>query len=386
MILLMKKASLRRLIFWFALLTLLSACNLPGPSPAAGDSSARIVAPANGAQLSTGEVVTVKTRVSDPGGARQALLLVDDVAIRGDQLSIPLKHGTMLQGWQPPGPGSYTLQVQFVLDGGDLLFSDKITVIVSGESQPSFGSPPSPTTAAAEGDGDLTISPSPADVTITLGTTLTASATQTPTATGTASLTPSATITLTPTLGAPVFMPDQAANCRSGPSSSSYGVIAGVDKGNTVPIVGKSSPQWGPWWVVKVGGVTCWVYSELGRADGDLGSVPEVTAPATPTPTLTRTPIPLSPPAPLSPSGTLNCADASGGVTLTWTAVNHPNGIDHYEWELIGPFSEAGSTISTQADTGPLTCAGAVFQWRVRAIDGGGGVSQWSDYATFTLP
>lgn len=86
------------------------------------------------------------------------------------------------------------------------------------------------------------------------------------------------------------------------------------------------------------------------------------------------------------PTGTLNCKDVTGGVPLTWSAVSHPNGIDHYEWMLIGSASESGSVIITQASTSGLSCAGANYQWRVRAVDGQGNIGPWSDYAAFNVP
>jgi len=121
------------------------------------------------------------------------------------------------------------------------------------------------------------------------------------------------------------------------------------------------------------------------------GTLPQETLPSPPTPTFTPTatspppPQPLSAPTPISPTGTLNCADTTGGVTLTWSAVSHPNSIDHYEWVLEGPGpTQSGSTGATSVDIFPISC-GASYSWRVRAVDGKGNIGPWSDYAQFTI-
>ena len=371
--------NLRHLIaFLFVFVLFVSGCNLPGSAPAASGLTTQIISPEDGAQLAVGEMVNIHTTIADSGGAAAASLLVNGEVQRDDLFSTPMHQGKLFQPWQPSEPGTYTLQVRLSTGGSGVSESNIVTVYVGGEVQPKAENSLTPTIPTQE-----TVEDEKMEITLTPTESFTSTPT-TPTTTSTFTLT--ATITLTPTLGAPTFTADQSSNCRVGPSSSLYATRASINKGDTVPITGKSSAEWGLWWVVEVNGTNCWVYSELGSAQGDLENVPIVPAPPLPTDTPSPTPVPLTAPNPNSPTGTLNCADASGGVTLNWSAITHPNGIDHYEWTLEGPISDSGSTGNTQASTTTLSCAGANFQWRVRAVDGQGNVGPWSGYATFTVP
>ncbi len=111
--------------------------------------------------------------------------------------------------------------------------------------------------------------------------------------------TPPATYTITPTatLKPPAFITNQSAYCRSGPSMD-YGVITSMQNGNSALILGKSPQIYGLWWQVNWMGVKCWVWSELGAAEGDLASVPEVSPPLLPTLTYTPTSVPTLTPTP----------------------------------------------------------------------------------------
>jgi len=185
------------------------------------------------------------------------------------------------------------------------------------------------------------------------------------------------------TQSTPSATANQDANCRFGPGQN-YSVTGSLLAGQTAPIVGRNADN--SWWVIQIpGGGQCWIWGGTVTVGGDTGSVPEFAPPATQTATETEIP-PLTAPSPISPSGTLNCADASGGVTLAWAPVVYPNGIDHYEWSLEGPISDSGNTGTTQASTKSLSCGGAIFQWRVRAVDGQGNTGPWSNYLEFNLP
>ncbi|MBN1303710.1 MAG: zinc-ribbon domain-containing protein [Anaerolineales bacterium] len=89
----------------------------------------------------------------------------------------------------------------------------------------------------------------------------------------------------TATLGAPAFTADKDALCRKGPSTI-YDVRTSMNKGDTVPIIGKSGPEWEEWWLVEVLGSKCWIWSGLGQAHGDLNGLQVVQAPPTPTATV----------------------------------------------------------------------------------------------------
>jgi hypothetical protein len=97
----------------------------------------------------------------------------------------------------------------------------------------------------------------------------------------------------TATLGAPMFTADKNSLCRKGPSTV-YNVRTSVNKGDTVPILGKSGPNWEEWWLVEVMGSKCWVWSGLGQASGDLSGLQVVQAPPTPTATVANVKLTLN--------------------------------------------------------------------------------------------
>lgn len=93
--------------------------------------------------------------------------------------------------------------------------------------------------------------------------------------------------TLTPVHDA-MFTASEPAFCRQGPSSQIWwDPKEALKQGQTVKIIGKSTSEWGLWWLVqKDSGQRCWVYSELGTTSGNVSGVPVVAAPVTPTPTI----------------------------------------------------------------------------------------------------
>ena len=168
------------------------------------------------------------------------------------------------------------------------------------------------------------------------------------------------------------FTPGQSTTAYAQSPDGNYLFVRGINDNRdcTVP----NDPKY-----VEVTGQAC-------------STLPQQQLPPTPiAPTITATSPPtskpLSAPNPASPSGTLVCGDVmTGGVTLVWSAVSNPNGIDHYEWALEGAGTESGSTGNTQASTSGLSCAGANYQWRVRAVDGKGNIGPWSGYLQFNVP
>jgi len=368
---LVKNLPTRSVITIFALSLLVAGCNLPIVPDAGVGSSAKIVSPADGAQLGVGELIDIQSSISDPGGAGQVYLIVNGEPLREDNLTTPMQSGTMYQPWRPTEPGKYTLQVVVITSGGSTLESNIVTVYVDGESQPQAEITITPTVPTVE------------EITITI----------TPTLTETITPTPTETITPTPTQGAPTATADQDANCRFGPSQV-YHVIGHLLQNQTAPIVGRNTDS--SWWVIERtdGAGTCWIWDGTVTVSGDTSGVPVIQPPPPPTDTPTPTPSPtptapppLTAPTPISPTGTQNCANVTGGVDLMWTMVSHPNGIDHYEWELEGPGGpQSGSSGSTLASTSGLSCAGSNYQWRVRAVDGIGNIGPWSNYASFNVP
>ncbi|MCJ7434827.1 MAG: hypothetical protein MUO77_15195 [Anaerolineales bacterium] len=328
----------------------LAACNLPQTSNGNATSSATIVSPAEGSSIAAQTIIDVRSKVVDPQGVTSASLVVNGSSVRDDFFDDPLTRGDIYQPWTPQECGIATIQVRLGTRDGRLVESSVINVTVAC--------------------GELPISTQ-----ITVAPLLTE--------------TSEAPLTSTPNI--PIATAKQDANCRLGPGTA-YGVRSNLLTGQTAPITGRTTDS--TWWVIQdTGSGECWIWGEVVTVTGDTSQVPVKTPPPLPTGTFTQPapvtitpPAPLSAPSPVSPSGTLNCIDASGGVTLYWSAVSHPNGINHYEWVLEGPISDSGSTGSTQASTKTLSCAGANFQWRVRAVDGQGNIGPWSAYMSFNVP
>lgn len=116
--------------------------------------------------------------------------------------------------------------------------------------------------------------------------TLSATPTYTPTETQSPAPTPTNIPTATP-VGPPMFTSNTAANCRSGPSTD-YPILAGVYKDEMVPILGTTTPDRNLWWLVRKGGVTCWISGSLGSTSGLMTNIPTVIAPPVPTPSRTK--------------------------------------------------------------------------------------------------
>lgn len=87
----------------------------------------------------------------------------------------------------------------------------------------------------------------------------------------------------TPTLGPATFTVNVNANCRQGPSTL-YEVVTWIPNGQSVPIIGVTSPDSG-WWYVSTNGNNCWVSGTLGTVSGNLSGLQVVLAPPVPEPT-----------------------------------------------------------------------------------------------------
>lgn len=346
--------SQRRVIFPFVLIiVLLTACN-PTPPPVVQADSAvvQIIAPIEGSQLTAGEWVDVDSILTDSGGAIAVLLEVNGTLLRKDQFTTPMQQGNIIQPWQPKEPGTYTLQTYLQTSQGELLPSNQVVVIV-GETLPE-SNPQVPTTV------DVEVAP--------------------PAITITPSLIPAETPM--PNLGPPMATAIQDANCRYGPGQV-YAVIGYLLQDQTAPIVGRNAET--TWWVIERvdNSATCWIWDGVVTVSGDTSNVPVVTPPPTPTstPTQTPSPVPLAAPDPIAPSGSLSCRST---VFLEWQPVSHPNGIDHYEWQVTGPGgTDSGSATSTSVEYF-VNCA-ASYSWQVRAVDGKGNVGTYSDPVNFSI-
>ncbi len=92
------------------------------------------------------------------------------------------------------------------------------------------------------------------------------------------------TVTPTATLGPPMFTANVDLNCRMGPSTD-YPRLSWVLSGESVLIVGQTTPDREVWWLVKTRGETCWVSGAWGWISGNLFGLPVIPAPPVPTPT-----------------------------------------------------------------------------------------------------
>ena len=321
----------------------LASCTLPA-SDGVPPQGIQLVSPQEGAQIAVGGVVPVLSTFSDPNGAQGVLLEVNGVVTRDDRFNPAMFQGKMDQPWRPLEPGAYTLCVYLTTADGGQIKSNCVSVNSGGSAEPDT-SPPE----TAEPASDETATP-----------------------------------TIIAQQSAPTATADQNANCRLGPSPD-YGVRTSLLKDETAPITGSNPDR--SWWVVKINDTDCWIWDGTVTVAGDTSGVPVISPPPLPKATDTQ-PAPLTAPNPASPSGTLNCGGVggvTGGVTLNWSAVNHPNGINSYDWVLEGSPSDSGNTGNTQATTKGLDC-GANYQWRVRAIDGKGNIGPWSGYLQFDVP
>jgi hypothetical protein len=134
-----------------------------------------------------------------------------------------------------------------------------------------------PQSAAATPTRELTLQPSegtPAPLTQEPTWTLT----QTLTLTFTPSLTPTFTI-------APVTMTaGQKLSCVKGPEWILYEFVAPVEKGETVTLLARSTPDWPDYFYVRKGdGTECWAYGKSSAISGDPSMLPLREAPPLPT-------------------------------------------------------------------------------------------------------
>jgi hypothetical protein len=287
-----------------------------------------ITEPSDGARYQVGDLVKIRSQVHASDGAAELTVLVNGQALRIDRPDVPLQSGTMLQPWQPSEPGTYTIQIRMTTASGAALESGTVTIEV-GAGEVELASP-TPTAEAAI-----------------------------------------PTFTPTPVLGPPITTADQNAFCRLGPSQA-YGATGELLAGESSPISGRNVDS--TWWVIAAGygGEACWISDSVVTVSGDVSGVPVVEAPPLPPPT----------PTPLSPSGLQPCTSS---VELTWSAVDHPNGIAFYEWQVDGPSGTQTGQITSTSVEYIVACGGADYQWRVRAVENGGAAGQYSEFMSFEV-
>lgn len=92
---------------------------------------------------------------------------------------------------------------------------------------------------------------------------------------------------VTPDTESPPFASVTAdANCRSGPGQV-YDVVSDVTVGTHFVIVGKTTLPEANYWIIQLpDGQQCWLWDQSTMVEGNLDDLPEIAAPATPTPPL----------------------------------------------------------------------------------------------------
>jgi len=116
-----------------------------------------------------------------------------------------------------------------------------------------------------------------------------------PEATGTATSTPTITPTGTPTT--PMVSVSVGTNCRTGPGIA-YEYLTALLVGEKAEVVGKYTSVSPPYWIIKKGSITCWLWGEYATVEGNVAGLSEMIPPPSPTPTYTATP--TTPPGDLS--------------------------------------------------------------------------------------
>jgi hypothetical protein len=239
-----------RLIFWFGILILATACG----SPVAATSGPQvwIDAPLNSMALPLAPYEIV-AHADDPGGIAKFEFTVNGSVIASTAgTSGSLSIGR--QVWNPPAPGEYVIEVRAlgISDSWGPSAQVKVTV---GEIEATLTSTPLFTS---------TLEPS-----ATMISTATPLLTATATATGTSSM--------------PVFTLSKNANCRQGPSQV-YEVVTSFSQGQSISIEGKNKDN--TWWLVRIPtGGRCWISGVTGNTTGNIENVPIVEAPPAPLPT-----------------------------------------------------------------------------------------------------
>ncbi len=118
----------------YIVISILFAILLPACRSAAGGSRVWIDDPLEGDHLPEESVVVYST-TSSKSGVSEVTLLVDGEVLRTEE---PGEEGELLsvsQPWDPPGPGSYQLQVEMTTGSGETVRSRAITVHI-GEVTP----------------------------------------------------------------------------------------------------------------------------------------------------------------------------------------------------------------------------------------------------------
>ena len=370
-----KQCVLKRLVFIMVLIAsaggLISCIPVPSEEMAVAEAGPRawIDFPRDGASAPVGAPVVVVSHAYAEDGVVEMLLSVNGVAYRRDP---PTSAGGTLvevrQEWAPTEPGLYTLEVRAYNAAGEIGGSDAITVRATGDALPTEVGGPTEVPAA-------TLVPTGVPTAVPTGVP-TAVPTAVPTDVPTDVPPPTWTPTPPPPPQVNFWVDDDsitAGDCTTlhwQVSWTTYLEVNGTEVAGT-----------GTWSVCPDSTVTYTIHAEGPGGTVDQSLVITVSAP------VDNTPPPV--PTPYVPANEL-VVDCKSTQNLVWLPVEDPSGVVYYvklerkitatSWESVrgwGPLTDK----QVEAD---VDCGG-IYRWAVRAEDGAGNISAWSEWYTFSV-
>ncbi|MBN1657871.1 MAG: hypothetical protein JXA93_05690 [Anaerolineae bacterium] len=364
----------------------LSSCSATpeqGTAVAEVHSRAWIDFPRNGANIPAGASVTVVSHAYAADGVTEVLLSVNGVAYRRDPAAATGEELVEVrQEWLAQVPGLTTLEVRAYDAAGRVSGADAIIVRVMGDTQATTEAPslePTPTST-------WTPIPSPA-ATATIATpieTPTPSPTQTPTKAPTRTRTPTPIPTPIPTPTRTPFPPVEV-SFRADQASITAGTCTtlrwDVEYATAVYLDGEGVVGHGTRQVCPASTTTYVLRVEAPGGDVTRSVTITVIAP------VDTTPPPV--PQPYVPANGLVIGCVSK-QTLAWLPVTDPSGVTYglrlerqitaTQWDLV---REWDALVEKQVEA-QVQC-GVYYRWRVRARDGAGNVSAWSEWFAFSI-
>ena len=349
---------LNRLLLLISLAGVLTACGSQAPS---GGTYVWIDVPLNGITVPEGQPVKLEGHASNPNGTDRIEVFINGQIIHTiSNLPTTNNLSAFEYSFMPPQPGEYIIQVVAYASIGEASEMDSARIIVG---QPTVISTDTPTPLP------------PTD-------------TPTPFISITPTFTPTSTDTPTPIPDAPVvnyypYPPEIAAGDCSRLVWHVENVQSVVFGGASQPFDGSyevciCETQYYPLTVTYLDG-----RSEVFRSEVRVTGVC-----ATPVPADT-TPPPV--PQPQVPSNGLTIA-CKASQTLAWLPVDDSSGISGYKievqrhsgdnnWQNVtgSPFGSTGKTMELTVE------CGWYYRWRVKAIDGKGNQSNWSNWFQFVI-
>jgi len=342
--------------------------------------------PRDGAEIPVGASVIVVSHAYAADGVAEVLLSVNGTAYRRD---LPAAAGDTLvevrQEWIPTKPGLHTLEARAYDGSGAISGSGSITVRVTGDAieTPTEVATSTPTPTPTLVQPPTTVGPTdtrtPTPPTRTPTSTI---ATRTPTPT-LITRTPTPTmITATPT---PTNVPPPEVTFWVDDDTITAGACTMIhwetQGAATVTLNGMDVTPSGSVSVCPETTTTYTIHAEGAGGTVDQSLTVNVSAPAD------TTPPPV--PEPFVPADELVIA-CSFTQMLAWLPVSDPSGVVYYvrlEQQVTtsswNPVDEWGPLEGKQVEA-DVQC-GLIYRWSVRAQDGAGNASAWSEWSAFSV-